>query len=272
VSQVDQGAHADMDAELLHRSATTLEPFFIALAEAGAANADMARLRRIGIDAERAMLAATGGINTHRGAIFGLGLLAAAAGLRERLQRPTALGTLVAARWGADILQGPVDADSHGSGVARRHGAGGARAEAGAGFPSLYRIALPALAEGARLAAEDAQAMRVHACLALIAELTDTNLLHRGGPEGLAFAQAQARRFLAAGGVGHARWRQHAKGIHHAFVARRLSPGGAADLLAMGLFVRALDVHDLDVRALDVHALDVHALDVRSPGSGGAPC
>jgi triphosphoribosyl-dephospho-CoA synthase len=248
VSQVDQGAHADMDAALLHRSADTLEPFFVALAQAGAEGADMARLRRIGIEAEHAMLAATRGVNTHRGAIFGLGMLAAAAGLRARLQRDKPpsrvlhdLGPLLAARWGLDILQGPVDDNSHGSRVARRHGVGGAREEAGAGFPSLYRVALPALNEGARLAASDPQAMRVHACLALIAELTDTNLLHRGGAAGLAFAQAQARGFIATGGVGQADWHEQAEAIHHAFVARRLSPGGAADLLAMGLFVRSLD-------------------------------
>jgi len=77
----------------------------------------------------------------------------------------------------------------------------------------------------------------VHACFALIAALEDTNLLHRGGREGLAFAQRTAREFLDAGGVGQPDWRARSLAIHREFVARRLSPGGAADLLAMSVFV-----------------------------------
>src|SRR5262249_15290708 len=79
VSHVDSGSHADMDAALLRASAETLRPFFAELARAGREGADMACLRIIGLRAEAAMLAVTGGVNTHRGAIFGLGLLCAAA-------------------------------------------------------------------------------------------------------------------------------------------------------------------------------------------------
>ncbi|TCQ08459.1 ATP:dephospho-CoA triphosphoribosyl transferase [Sphingomonas sp. PP-CC-3A-396] len=73
--------------------------------------------------------------------------------------------------------------------------------------------------------------------MALIVGVDDTNLLYRGGAEGLAFAQRQARAFLDAGGVDAADWRERAIKIHHAFTARRLSPGGCADLLAMALFI-----------------------------------
>jgi len=239
VSPVDSGAHDDMDATMMIRSADTLEPYFAALAQAGAAGAAMDRLRAIGIDAEAAMLAATGGVNTHRGAIFGMGLLCAAAGFRARYGAGGSLGEIVARRWGAEIRQGPVALHSHGSVVARRHAAGGARAEAGGGFPSLYRIALPALAEGRRTSATR-DADRVHALFALIVLVDDTNLLYRGGAEGLAFAQAKARTFLDAGSVAAPGWRDRAIAIHRDFVARRLSPGGCADLLAMALFVEAI--------------------------------
>ncbi len=237
VSHVDNGAHNDMDVGLLDRSAETLEPFFAALAEAGAAGRDMDRLRAIGIEAEQAMLEATAGINTHRGAIFGMGLLCAATGFRETYGVSGSLGDIVAARWGEQIMAGPVTLHSHGAVAARRYGAGGARIEAAAGFPSLYGYGLPALAAGRALIPKDEEAARVHVCMALIAHVGDTNLLHRGGPEGLAFAQAEARRFLAAGSTGRSDWRDPAREIHDAFVARRLSPGGCADLLAMTLFV-----------------------------------
>jgi triphosphoribosyl-dephospho-CoA synthase len=239
----------------------------------------MPALRRIGLAAESAMRDATGGVNTHRGAIFGLGLLCAAAGatgLAPRTPRPDPvppltrdlilrgreaasdeacggealdapappigpLGALIRARYAEGILDGPVLLHAPGARARRRHGIGGAPAEAAAGFPTLYGIGLPALRRGRRWRPEDTEAARVEACLALIAHLEDTNLLHRGGPEGYAFARAEAARFLAGGGVARADWRARAEHLHRAFVARNLSPGGAADLLAMTLFVDAAE-------------------------------
>lgn len=241
VSHIDAGAHGDMDADLMRRSAKALQPFFIDLAAAGAAGAGMSQLRDIGVKAEHVMLTTTGGVNTHRGAIFGMGLLAAAAGMRTHDRTASPLGRIVATHWGDAILAGPVDPRSHGSQVARHHRAGGARAEAAAGMPSLYTVARPALVQGRGLAGGAEEAARVHACMALIAQVEDSNLLYRGGALGLAFAQAQARGFLARGGVGAADWRTHAASIHHDFVALNLSPGGCADLLAMALFIEGLE-------------------------------
>ncbi|WP_409189818.1 triphosphoribosyl-dephospho-CoA synthase MdcB [Bradyrhizobium sp. RDM4] len=242
VSHIDDGAHRDMDAELLCRSADTLTPFFCDLAAAGAEGAGMSRLRAIGVAAERAMLDATSGVNTHRGAIFGLGLLCAAAGYRNAIGVRKPLGRLVSERWSEDILSGPAVLRSHGALAARRYGAGGARTEAAHGFPSVYDVALPALHVARGLAPHDQEAIRVQTCMTLIAAVTDTNLLHRGGAEGLHFAQSSAAAFLAAGGVGSPGWRRRAADIHHAFVARNLSPGGSADLLAMALFVDRLEL------------------------------
>ncbi len=241
VSHVDSGAHRDMDCALLFRSARTLAPYFGTLAVAGSRGAAMDRLRIIGLAAEAAMLNATSGTNTHRGAIFGLGLLCAAAGARATFGLKRSLGELVAERWGAAILAGPIPLHSHGTMAGRRYGAGGARLEASLGLPSVYTIALPALRTGRCLAPNDEEAARVQACMTLIAHVTDTNLLHRGGHDGLAFAQAQAQTFLATGGVGHRDWRAHATSIHLAFVERNLSPGGCADLLAMALFVDRME-------------------------------
>lgn len=243
VSHVDNGSHDDMDAGTFRRSAAAIRPYFRRLADAGALGCGMGRLRIIGLEAERAMLAATSGINTHRGAIFGLGLLCAAAGAKAGglVDPGLPLGDVVARLWGNSILGGPVLLHSHGSVAHRRFRAGGARIEAATGFPSVYQIGLPVLRSVTAVLPGDAEAARVEACFGLIASVEDTNLLHRGGLDGLGFAHCAARCFIDAGGVRAAGWRAHAQTVHESFVTRRLSPGGSADLLAMTLFV---DVHE----------------------------
>lgn len=242
VSPLDNGSHEDMDYATFERSIAALRPYYADLAIAGAAQVGMDELRRIGRMAEEAMLAATGGVNTHRGAIFALGLLSAATGAAIATSTPISvelLTTTVAQRWGQDIRRGPIPLNSHGSGALRRFSAGGARAEAAAGFPHARNVGLPALRAGRLLA--DEETARVHAFFALLASMEDTNLLHRGGLEGLALARRDAQDFMDAGSVGRPDWLDHAMAIHRRFVARRLSPGGAADLLAVTIFLDALE-------------------------------
>lgn len=236
VSRIDRGSHDDMDARHFARSAFALRRSFTAFARAGERDAGFDALRRIGVEAEVAMARATGGVNTHRGAIFSLGLLAAAAGARPA----TTLGEHVRRRWGADISTHRRDPASHGSAATRLSGAGGAQSEAAAGFPSVYNLALPAYRNVLRARGTPAQAA-VQAFFALLAHVEDTNLLHRGGIEGLAFARRSARDFLAGGGIVTPGGAARAIALHRAFVARRLSPGGSADLLAATLFVAAVE-------------------------------
>lgn len=246
VSHVDNGAHKDMDAPLFHRSADSLKPYYFELARAGAEGAQMDTLRKIGTSAEQAMLAVTGGINTHRGAIFGLGMLVAAAGLRAIRNTASPLGDIVKTHWGEAILIGPILTQSHGARAMRRYAVGGARMQAAQGFPALYKTGLPALHSGRQMRQGNEHAARVQACFALIAVLDDTNLLHRGGSAGLLYAQQQAHQFLKTGGVGAADWERRAVEIHHQFIGHNLSPGGAADLLAMTLFVDAEHIRHSD--------------------------
>ena len=242
VSYVDTGSHRDMNAALLETSARSLHPFFVELALAGQRDAPMDELREIGMRAEAAMLTVTGGVNTHRGAIFGLGLLCAAAGRQAGAHgTETALGVIVARRWGDAIRCGSIHLSSHGAAALRRYGVGGARAEAAAGFPSVYEDGLPALREGRRLQPGEADAASIQACFTLIATVEDTNLLYRGGRSGARYASDTAKAFLSAGGVGGGNWQRRAAEIHAAFVARRLSPGGCADLLAMTLFIDMME-------------------------------
>ncbi len=241
VSHFDAGSHHDMDAGMLRASIAAIKPFYAALADAGAHGATMGQLRLIGLDAEQAMLDATHGVNTHRGAVFALGLLCAASGVACAGSASTVLGTIVRERWGTAILQDTLGRDSNGASALSRFGAGGARAEAASGFPHVFGVGLPALRLGRRLAPGDTQAGRVQAFFALLASLEDTNLLHRGGSAGLRYARCEAHRFLDEGGVGHSNWLEKAVSLHQAFIRRRLSPGGCADMLACTLFAEGWD-------------------------------
>jgi triphosphoribosyl-dephospho-CoA synthase len=236
VSLHDTGAHADMDARTFVRSLFALRRYYAAFAAAGARGAPFATLRAIGIEAEAAMLAATGGVNTHRGAIFALGLLVAAiAELDARRYPPedAAIRAVLRTNWGAalDAHAPATGVLSHGAQACRRHGAGGARHQAARAFPAVFDVALPALRE-ARQRGATAQHARIAALFALFAAVDDTNVLHRGGAAGLAFVQACARGFRGAADP-----LAYARATHRAFVARGLSPGGSADLLAAALLV-----------------------------------
>lgn len=239
------GSHADMNFQTFMRSLQSLRGYFSEIAEAGAWRPAFAPLQQLGVEAEQVMLAATGGINTHRGAIFNLGLLCAAIGwLKAAGQSVTAEAacTLVARQWGGEIMAGAVQLPgpvSHGQWVAQRYGSGGARQEAASGFPAAIDIGLPAYREALRRTG-DPEAAATQALFALMAVVDDTNLLWRGGREGLAWAQATVSGFLAAGGVTHPGWRVFAAEIERQFSARRLSPGGSADLLGVTLFLADL--------------------------------
>lgn len=244
VGPQDTGSHQDMDFTTFMRSLQALRSYFPAITACGARGPAFPALQALGVEAEARMLAATGGINTHRGAIFNLGLLCAAAGRLHARGIPASalrLSASVRHHWGPAILASAGQTpDSHGSRVSQRHGCGGARAEAAAGFPAALEIGLPAYRQ-ALAATGQPDAAATQALFALIARLDDTNLLWRGGTAGLSWAQDCAQAFLAAGGVRAPDWQAHAAHIHADFVARRLSPGGSADLLGVTLFLEAVE-------------------------------
>ena len=233
----DSGSHTDMDAATFMRSLFALRHFFARSAAAGANGAAFSELERLGIAAEQRMLVATGGVNTHRGAIFTLGLLCASVGAAAaRLRSPPAdapahvpSAATNRPRLDAALLRATLLA--HWGSALRTRAQRGAGMEAAAGFPTLFDCAAPALS-AARQQGWSERDAHLQTLFQVMAVLDDTNLIHRGGPAGLRFAQAAARDFLGAGGVQRPDALQHAASIHHAFVARRLSPGGSADLLA----------------------------------------
>jgi triphosphoribosyl-dephospho-CoA synthase len=244
VSLRDSGSHADMDVTTFVRSLFALSRYWMEIAQAGAIAAPFETLRRLGISAESRMLAATGGVNTHRGAIFALGLLCAAAArthARGELPDDATLRRVLIARWSAALMAAqpsPLSA-SHGMQAGDRYGVGGARDQARRAFPAVFDVALPALRSALARGCDERHA-RISAFFALLAHLDDTNLLHRGGADGLAFVRRRAREFKDAGDVHTEGALARAEAIHCEFVARRLSPGGSADLLAATMFVHEI--------------------------------
>jgi triphosphoribosyl-dephospho-CoA synthase len=240
VSPQDSGSHSDMDYKTFVRSLHAIKPYFSAITLLGWEQPAFAALSTLGRQAERDMLAATGGVNTHRGAIFNLGLLCAAAGaLARRGARLTAQGLCkeVACRWGPAIVAGASKAPpSHGQVVAHRYGAGGARQEAAGGFAAALGVGLPALRQ-IRAQGGSAELAALQCLMTLISTLADTNLLWRGGVQGLVFAQTAAADYLSQGGVLADTGLVRAQQMHAQFVQRRLSPGGSADLLGVCLFL-----------------------------------
>jgi triphosphoribosyl-dephospho-CoA synthase len=246
VTLIDRGSHDDMDAHTFMRSLFSLRRYFVQIAEAGAAGADFPVLERLGIATEARMLAATGGVNTHRGAIFMLGLLCAAAGaaLQGGALHPAALRDALRRHWGEALARRSQRPSVLPGGIAaRRHGLRGASEEAALGFPVLFETALPAL-QGSLARGLTARQARLDALFHIIAVLDDSNLAHRGGLEGLRMAQHAARDFLAAGGAASAGALERAEALGERFEQRRLSPGGAADTLAAACWMHRIGALD----------------------------
>jgi triphosphoribosyl-dephospho-CoA synthase len=197
-------------------------------------------LGRLGREAEADMLAATGGSNAHRGAIWVLGLLVAARALLPR--GPLREVAALAARLARLPDRHAPPADSNGVRVCRRFGVRGARGEAQAGFPHVLEVGLPALRR-ARRRGRDERCARLDALMAIMASLEDTCLLHRGGWEALTTARAGARRVLRAGGTGCDSGLRALLELDAELKRRDASPGGCADLLAACLFLDDLQTH-----------------------------
>ncbi len=243
VSFIDNGSHTDMNAATFMRSLFALRHYFARICQAGYDGAPFAVLKSLGIKAEERMMAATKGINTHRGAIFALGLLCAAMGRVRALRMtltPGALRTALLLHWGQELgAHTRATGDSHGLQAAAQHAASGAREEGAMGLPSVFDVGLPALHAALARGAPMLHA-RVDAIFALMAHISDTNVYHRGGAEGAGTVRGDARKFLKEGGTANPHWEKYALECHQRFTAQRLSPGGAADLLAATCLVHSL--------------------------------
>jgi triphosphoribosyl-dephospho-CoA synthase len=236
------GAHCDLSLELMLCSAAALEPYFAAMGLASEGRNLNRTLRRelatIGRSAERAMYRVTEGSNTHKGAIWILGLLVAAAA-----REPGQNAQEIAAAAGAiarlpDRMQPALL--THGDIVRARYGAAGARGEAINDFPHVIEVGLPAL-QAQRAAESSEQLCRLQALLSIMSWLNDTCVLYRGGVEALHAVKSGARAVLIAGGPASAKGKKEIRKLERDLITRNVSPGGSADLLAATIFLDALE-------------------------------
>lgn len=254
VDRRNNGSHEDMDLRLFEISAHALQSYFGTCVRIGqqTAHLDAAEtfplLRSAGLEAETAMFEATGGVNTHKGAIYTLGVLCGSIGRLWSADAPIADSEEIL-KEGAKLVRTSVQADfaaaegkTAGERLYLRHGIGGIRAEAAGGFQSVREIGLPrfrqALADG--LSRNDAG---VYTLLHLIAMVADTNLYHRGGEEGARWAAEAAEKLLSEAAYPAL---EQIEMLDDAFIDRNLSCGGCADLLAVTYFLHALQPTEHD--------------------------
>jgi triphosphoribosyl-dephospho-CoA synthase len=241
VSLKDSGSHIDMDASTFYRSILSLRHYFFDIAGLGMGAAQFGLLRSAGLAAEARMLRATRGVNTHRGAIFNLGMLAAAAAYRYlQTGNSSSLGETTVQVWGKELTLHRRKADSHGARVVSMYQVGGAIEEVLLGYPSVYQLGLPVYRNVLAQTSSHRRAC-VQAFFTLLANVHDTNLLHRGGWEGLRAAQHLSQTFLDGGGIFAHDWELRALSIHQKLIKLNLSPGGSADLLSACLFIHQIE-------------------------------
>jgi triphosphoribosyl-dephospho-CoA synthase len=240
-------SHPDMDLALLAVSAESLRDPLRQCVEAARAIPLGAQLRvRIGVigrTGEQRMLAATGNVNTHRGALWTLGLLAAGAAVAESIPSATHFAAELARIPDPELPPRAHLALSHGQQARLRFGVSGAVGEAQAGFPHVISLGLPAL-RAARERGESADDAALNALMAIMATLDDTCVLHRGGPDALRLVQRGAAEVLRSGGCATTSGRDRLQRLCRDAGRRQLSAGGSADLLAATLLLDSLPLQE----------------------------
>lgn len=237
----NNGAHKDMDIFTFLDSACVLTPYFeqctaLGLAHRGKAPAAcFAALRTQGVWAEAQMYKATVGVNTHKGAIFSLGIFCAALGMgyvpgegADAVQALLRCGAMtkdaLAAELGGITQE---NARTFGERLYAAHGLAGVRGEAAGGFASVREIALPTLHD-ALLKGDSLQAAGVRVLLALLAQTQDTNVIRRSDRARQQRLAKEAQALLHSGAA-----RKDIEALDAQLIKENISPGGCADLLAL---------------------------------------
>ena len=264
VDKDNNGAHRDMDYALMQRSIDTLHPYFVQLALLGCADAlpTHTSIRDIGIEAEKAMLSATNGVNTHKGALFSMGLAVVAAAHEERKIAANEEQILKERNGGEDVLVSlqttikalaasfPDTNDTHGS-KAKLLSKGataikGALDNAREGYEMLFAEWLPFYIE--RRKERDAHTLH-KTLLRIMCDLDDTNVIYRTDLATAEEVKQEVRALLDSFSKAHTAEDKEKriaaellalKDMDKRYTARNISPGGAADMLSLTIFIGSI--------------------------------
>lgn len=249
VDQRNSGSHTDMDMDTLRKSANILKPYFHTCVRIGQktkhfrAEETFFRLRKAGLLAEQDMYRATCGVNTHKGAVFTIGVLCGAVGRlwsEECKWNESELFLEVSAMTEGPMTQDFLDGNRNTAGMRlySAYGIRGIRGEVSAGLPAVKECGLPiyrrCLAKG--MGANRAGAVTL---LNLIVSVTDTNMIKRGGVDGAAEAVHKTANLLLQNEYPE---NSDMELLDDWFIERNLSPGGCADLLAAVYFMHSLSL------------------------------
>jgi len=236
VDQNDQGSHRDLTYSIMMTSAISLHETFYQMAKVSFGEEPSQYLREkigeIGRAGEKVMYEATNGVNTHKGAIWSLGLLTAAASIHKGQVDENRLCFTAGkiAKFEDRFIPNQL---TNGIKVIQKYKVHGAKREAQLAFPHIRQFSLPIL-KSKLLNGCSYETAKIYSLLALIANLDDTCVLHRGGTEGLYFSKQYAQRLLDVGNL------EGLPKMNDDFIIRNLSPGGSADLLAATIYLYKL--------------------------------
>lgn len=224
-----QGAHKDMDYTIMRKGIAALRPYWSRMAKASVPPL----LQMIGIEAEKAMLKATGGVNTHRGAVFALGLALNARGMELSITEEVMKKHLV--QIAQVILYNQLTDNNlhstHGRQAVKRYGVKGAREMALEGYKELWAQWLPLYRKDASI-----QRMLLH----IMSTLDDTCVIHRVGYERAQEVKRDAEEILRCAQKDRAVATERLRDLCKRYAAEGISPGGAADMLALTILTDSL--------------------------------
>lgn len=240
VDPLDVGSHPDMNVYMFIDSSLSLENYFKQAAQIGSEydETDLRKmfssLRRAGIEAEKTMFIATKDVNTHKGAVFSLGLFVCAAAYCQTHEENNEFDIIKQMTQGLVKQDLGTKQDTAGEQQFLKYGKGGVRAEAEAGYPLVEKVALPFLAQ----TTGNLNARLLDTLMKIVSEVEDSNLIKRAGNiEVVDWAHQQAQKYLALGGYQTAAGQQFMAKLNQVFKEKNYSLGGSADLLIITIFM-----------------------------------